>query len=224
MNLLLSPLEQFEIKVLVPLRVSFVDLSLTNSGLYSLLALFFVFLFFYVSVSDKQYLVPTRLQYLAEQLYLFILGMLKQQAGYKAIVYLPMLFSTFMFILAINLLGLTPFGFTVSSHIVVTFTFALSFNLGIFFLGLQLHSWRFFKFFVPSGVPVVLLPLIVVIEVVSYLIRTFSLSLRLFANMDGWAHTFANIVFLCCCLFFCWWLHFHIWVDSSSFSSCGYGT
>jgi len=86
-----------------------------------------------------------------------------------------------------------PFGFTVTSHIIVTFFLALSFNLGFLFLGLVMHKFRFFLLFVPKGVPLLLAPLIIIIEIVSYLIRTFSLSLRLFANMMA-GHTLLKIL------------------------------
>lgn len=119
--------------------------------------------------------------------------MLNQQAGAKALRFFPLFATTFFIILGANLIGLTPFGFTVTGHIIITFTLALAFNLGFVFLGLQLHKLHFLKLFVPSGVPQVLLPLIVVIEIVSYVIRTFSLSLRLFANMMA-GHTLLQIL------------------------------
>jgi len=187
-----SPLEQFEINVLQPFRFFGFDFSLTNSAVYSLLIFMSLYFLFYLGVS-KPFLIPGRWQQVAESFYTFILDMVKQQAGPKAYRFFPLLFTTFMVILAANLLGLTPFGFTVTGHIIITFMLALSFNLGFLFLGLFLHKFKFFKFFVPSGVPKVLLPLIVVIEIVSYLIRTFSLSLRLFANMMA-GHTLLQIL------------------------------
>ena len=192
-NIFYSPLEQFEIALLYPMNLLGMDVSLTNSSLYILLAVFVCFLFFYFGLTPNPTLVPSRWQYLLEQSYIFVLDMVKQQAGFKALPYFPALLSIFLFIAISNLLGLTPFGFTSTSHIIVTFLFAFSFNLGIFFLGLQLHKLHFFSLFVPSGVPKALLPLIVVIEVISYLIRTFSLSLRLFANMMA-GHTLLQIL------------------------------
>jgi F-type H+-transporting ATPase subunit a len=215
---LLSPLEQFEILIVKPLTVFGFDITITNSSLYLFLTLFVCFLFFYLSSTPTPLVIPNRWQYLLEQTYLFVLDMVKQQAGFKALPYFPALLAVFLFIAVSNLLGLTPFGFTSTSHIIVTFLFAFSFNLGILFLGLQLHKLHFFSLFVPSGVPKVLLPLIVVIEVISYLIRTFSLSLRLFANMDGWSHVAANTFFFCCC-FLVDGKHLCN-VFSSSFNSC----
>ena len=177
-----SPLEQFEILVLTPLRLFGLDFSLTNSGLYSFLIFSVLFLFFYVSIS-KSFLVPGRWQVVAEGFYTFLEDMVQGQAGKKAFAFFPLFATAFFVILAANLLGLTPFGFTVTGHIIITFSLALAFNIGFIILGLAIHKLHFFKLFVPSGVPTALMPLIVVIEVVSYLIRTFSLSLRLFANM-----------------------------------------
>jgi len=187
-----SPLEQFEILVLQPLKIGGFDFSLTNSGLYSVLILLAIFLLSYLAIS-KAYLIPGRWQLVAEGFYTFVADMVKQQAGSKAYAFFPLFITTFFAILGSNLLGLTPFGFTVTGHIIITFTLALAFNLGFVFLGLALHKLHFFKLFVPSGVPTVLLPLIVIIEVVSYLIRTFSLSLRLFANMMA-GHTLLQIL------------------------------
>lgn len=187
-----SPLEQFEIIVLKPFFLGTLDLSFTNAALYSCLVFFSLCLLFYLAIS-RPYLVPSRWQVLAESFYMFILEMVDQQAGKKAYKYFPLFATTFFFILGSNLIGLTPFAFTLTSHIIITFTLALAFNIGFTFVGLYFHKMHFFSFFVPKGVPVVLLPLIVVIEVVSYVIRTFSLSLRLFANMMA-GHTLLQIL------------------------------
>jgi len=190
--MLYSPLEQFEIIVLKPLFLGQNDISFTNSALYSLLVFCSLLLVFYLAFS-KPFFLPARWQVVIESLYLFVLEMVQQQAGYKAYRYFPLFATTFFFILGANLLGLTPFAFTITSHIIITFTLALAFNIGFAFVGLVFHKLHFFSFFVPKGVPVWLLPLIVVIEVVSYLIRTFSLSLRLFANMMA-GHTLLQIL------------------------------
>jgi len=187
-----SPLEQFEIIVLKPFLLSGFDLSFTNAALYSTLVFLTLNLLFYLAIS-RPYLVPSRWQVLLEMFYTFILEMVEQQAGKKAYRYFPLFATTFFFILGANLLGLTPFAFTLTSHIIITFTLALGFNIGFAFVGLYFHKLHFFSYFVPKGVPVLLLPLIVVIEIVSYLIRTFSLSLRLFANMMA-GHTLLQIL------------------------------
>lgn len=217
-----SPLEQFEIQAVLPMSIFGFDLSLTNSSLYIISVIFVCLGFFFLSLTPSQMLVPTRWQYVIEQAYTFVLDILKQQAGYRSLSYFPALLSIFLFIAVSNLIGLTPFGFTSTSHIIVTFTFALAFNLGIFILGLYLHSFKFFSLFVPSGVPKALLPLIVVIEVISYLIRTFSLSLRLFANMDGRTHTSTNFIFFCCCFLVVGRYFYSFCCFSSCFGSCRY--
>lgn len=187
-----SPLEQFEIIVLKPYFLKGFDVSFTNAALYSAFVFFTLLLLFYLAIS-RPYLVPSRWQVVVEFFYSFILEMVDQQAGKKAYRYFPLFATTFFFILGANLLGLTPFAFTLTSHIIITFTLALAFNIGFAFVGLYFHKLHFFSYFVPKGVPVLLLPLIVIIEIVSYLIRTFSLSLRLFANMMA-GHTLLQIL------------------------------
>lgn len=116
-------------------------------------------------------------------MYLFILDILIQQTHGEGIKYFPFFFNIFLLILCCNFFGLLPFSFTITAHLSITFFFALSFNLGFFFIGLFKNKFKFFLLFVPQGAPKALLPLIIIIEIVSYLIRTFSLSIRLFANM-----------------------------------------
>jgi ATP synthase subunit 6 len=187
-----TPLEQFEISVLQPLGILSWDFSFTNSSLYLLMTAA-TLLAVYVFGVYKATLIPTYWQSVTEMVYKFILDMIKQQVGNKGLQFFPFLFLIFNFILFSNLLGLLPFGFTTTGHIIITFTLALSINLGLIFIGFMHHGIRFLKLFVPSDAPVFLLPLIVVIEVVSYCLRTFSLSIRLFANMMA-GHTLLHIL------------------------------
>jgi F-type H+-transporting ATPase subunit a len=188
-----SPLEQFEVNVLVPFSfLGLFDISFTNLVFYLLLSTF-AYLFFMYSSYYRATLVPTRWQALWEFFYYFVLGMVKQQAGRQGKFLFPIFFFTFFFIFFSNLFGLFPLGFTPTGHIVITFTLALAFNVAFLIIGFSKNGLKFLKLFVPSGSPVWLLPLIVVIEVVSYLIRTFSLSLRLFANMMA-GHTLLHIL------------------------------
>lgn len=140
----------------------------------------FMFLF-------KLTLIPTKIQSFFEFLIGVMFDMFRGQLGSKLLVdgvfFFPFFFTVFFFVLTYNLLGLLPFGFTITAHIIITFFFALLFNLSFFFVGLYMHSINFFLLFVPRDAPFALIPLIVVIEILSYLIRSFSLSLRLFANM-----------------------------------------
>jgi F-type H+-transporting ATPase subunit a len=130
---------------------------------------------------------------LVELCYNFILAIIRQQASNKAIIYFPILFLTFFFILLSNIMGLIPFGFTTTSNIIITFFLAFSFNLSFLILGFQKHGIKFLKVFVPKGAPLILMPLIIAIEILSYLLRTLSLSVRLFANMMA-GHVLLHIV------------------------------
>jgi len=187
-----SPLEQFEVYAIRPF-VLLKDFSITNVTLYLFLSYFLVVILFRLCLSHPT-VKPGAFQSMLESVYEFLFDMLKQTGNFpKAIPFFPLFVITFFLILSLNLVGLFPFGFTVTSHIIVTFFLAFSFNLGFAFLGFQKHGLRFLTLFVPKGVPFVLLPLLIVIEVVSYLIRTFSLSLRLFANMMA-GHTLLQIL------------------------------
>lgn len=188
-----SPLEQFELKLYFSLGHGLSDF--TSISLYLLIVLFVGFSFFLLSVFNlklkKVYLNNWFL--LLDFFYNFITGMVRQQSGKEGFSYFPLVFSIFFFIMICNLVGLLPFAVTVTAQIVNTFLLALSFNLCFIILGFYKHGFKFLNLFVPSDAPMVLVPLIVCIEVVSYLIRTFSLSLRLFANMMA-GHTLLHIL------------------------------
>jgi len=188
-----TPLEQFEINPIQPLNIfGIFDATYTNSSHTILITTLVAFLFLSFGIY-KIKLIPSYWQSVVEMLYLFIVDIVKQQAGVKAIKYFPIIFTTFMFILFSNLVGLVPENFTSTSHIIITFTLSLSFNLGFLMLGFITHGLSYLWFFVPSGAPKALLPLIVVIEVVSYCLRPFSLAIRLFANMMA-GHTLLYIL------------------------------
>lgn len=194
-----SPLEQFEIRLFIPLKFfSFIDFSFTIASLY-LLIVASVIIFFLFFSTIHQRLIPNRWQISMEMGYEFIFSIIQQQVGQVGqvgMIFFPFIFLAFIFILFSNLLGLLPFAFTVTSHIAITWTLALSFNLGWLFLGLSMHGFTFFKLFMPSGLSNLFPPLlvaIVLIEFVSYMIRTFSLSVRLFANMMA-GHTLLYIL------------------------------
>ena len=178
-----SPLEQFQIKPLIQLpKIAGVDISYTNSSLWMTIAVIVVFSF--VSLGMRRAaLVPGRWQSMAELSYEFIANMLKEQVGTAGLKYFPLVFTLFMFILAGNLLGMVPYSFTFTSHIIVTFGLAFVVFIGVTVVGFIKHGVHFLSFFVPKGVPAVMLILLVPIEILSYLIRPVSLSIRLFANM-----------------------------------------
>ncbi len=145
-----------------------------------------------VTATQGATLVPGRLQSLAEMLYDFIADMVDENVGEEGKRYFPFLFTLFMFILFGNLLGLIPYSFTFTSHIIVTFAMAALVFIGVTFIGIARHGFHFLSLFVPHGVPKVLLLLLVPIEVLSYCIRPFTLSIRLFANMMA-GHTMLAI-------------------------------
>ena len=186
-----SPLAQFEIKRLVPMEIGGIDISFTNSALFMVIAVLGITLLMTVSMRGRA-MVPGRLQSIAELSYEFIANMLKENVGSAGRQYFPFIFSLFMFILFANLLGMIPFTFTVTSHIIVTFALALVVFIGVTVIGFARHGLHFLSFFVPPGVPKPLLVLLVPIEVLSYFIRPVSLSVRLFANMMA-GHTMLKV-------------------------------
>jgi F-type H+-transporting ATPase subunit a len=175
-------MHQFLIERLVPLRVGNYDLSYTNSALFMTIAVVAITGLLVLSTSGSR-LVPTRWQSVAELLYEFIATMVRDNVGTEGMRYFPFIFSLFMFVLFGNLLGMIPYGFTFTSHIIVTFAMAFFIFVGVTLIGLARHGLHFFTFFAPKGVPLPLLVLLVPIEIISYMIRPLTLSVRLFANM-----------------------------------------
>jgi F-type H+-transporting ATPase subunit a len=176
----IDPINQFEINTLVPLGNT--GLGLTNSSVFMILALGVISLLMMWGMRDRQ-LVPGRLQSLAEISYEFVASTVQSTAGREGMQFFPLVFSLFMFVLVLNLLGLLPGGFTVTSHIIITFALALVVISTVIIVGFVKHGLGFLKLFAPSGIPIYVLPIITVIEVVSFLARPVSLSMRLFANM-----------------------------------------
>lgn len=180
-----SPLEQFAIQRYYPMHFLGLDISFTNSAFFMVLTVA-VITGLLISASFGGRIVPHRLQSLAEIFYEFIAGMVRENVGSAGKEYFPFIFSLFMFILIGNVLGMLPlmeYGFTFTSHIIVTFAMALVVFVGVTVIGVRLHGKKFLDLFVPHGVPKVMLYLLVPIEVISYIIRPITLSVRLFANM-----------------------------------------
>lgn len=192
--LILSPLEQFRIIDIIKFGIGKYDLSLTNSSLNLLAILFIISLVIsnFNSVG-KLYLIPSNWQLVLESLYKFILSIVTDQIGNEGKKYLALLTSIFLFILFCNFLGMIPYNLTVTSHPIITLGFALSLFTGVTTVGFLTHGLHFFYLFVPSGVPLGLLPLIIGIEILSYLSRPLSLGIRLAANMFA-GHTLLNII------------------------------
>jgi F-type H+-transporting ATPase subunit a len=177
-----GPFDQFVIERLLPLHIGNVDASFTNASLWMAIAVLLATLLMTLSV-NKSALVPSRWQSVAEVSYEFVANMLRDNVGDAGKKYFPFVFALFMFILFCNLLGLVPYSFTPTSQIIVTFAMAAVVFIGVTIIGFARHGFHFLSFFVPQGVPVFLLPLLVPIELFSYLFRPISLSVRLFANM-----------------------------------------
>ena len=177
-----DPTSQFLVKTIVPIEVGGLDLSFTNSSLFMVVTVACASAFLYFSTSSRG-LIPTRAQSVAEMSYEFIASMLREGAGSHGMKFFPLVFSLFMFVLTANLLGMFPYFFTVTSQIIVTFALAMLVILTVLIYGFYKHGIHFLSIFAQSGVPGALLPLVSAIEVVSFLSRPISLSVRLFANM-----------------------------------------
>ena len=177
-----DPIHQFQIHKIVPIEVGGLDFSFTNSSLFMGLTVAGAAAFLLVS-TQRRAVVPGRWQSAAEMTYEFVAQTLRESAGNDGMRFFPFVFSLFMFILVANLWGMFPYFFTVTSHIIVTAALAGAVILTVIVFGLWRHKLHFFKLFVPSGVPKVLLPFIASIEVLSFISRPISLSIRLFANM-----------------------------------------
>ena len=186
-----GPLAQFEIKTLIPLKMGEIDVSFTNSALFMSLTLVLVTLFLVLGMRQRA-LVPGRWQSMAEMSYEFVANLLRDTVGSEGRKYFPLVFTLFMFILFGNMLGMIPYSFTFTSHVIVTFAMALAVFIGVTVLGFVKHGFHFFSFFVPPGVSVVLWPLMIPIEIISYLSRPISLSVRLFANLTA-GHTMLKV-------------------------------
>ncbi len=197
------PLHQFEIHRLVPICLGGkwdeaseacfggIDISFTNASLFMVVAVSIISIFL-IAAMGKRSLIPNRLQSIAEMAYEFVANMLRENVGSTGMRYFPFIFTLFMFILALNMIGMVPYTFTVTSHVIVTFSLAIVIFLGVTTIGFARHGLGYLRIFVPPGVPLWLLPLLVVIEIISYFIRPFTLAVRLFANMLA-GHTMLKV-------------------------------
>ncbi len=181
-ELVIDPMSQFEIKRLVNMDLGIIDLSFTNSALFTFIAVALTVVLLWVAVSGHS-LVPSRAQSMAEVFYEFTRNMVRDTAGNEALKYFPYIFTLFVFILACNLLGMVPYSFTVTSHFAVTVFLALSVFITVTVIGFMKHGAKFFLFFWPMSAPPVMRPFLCIIEVISYLARPISHSIRLGANM-----------------------------------------
>jgi F-type H+-transporting ATPase subunit a len=177
-----DPIHQFEIHRILPIKLFGWDVSFTNSSLFMLVTVVLITAFFMLSMRSRA-LVPSRLQSMAEIGYEFVGNMLRESTGQAGMKYFPLVFTLFMFIFVCNMLGMIPGFFTVTSHIAVTAALAALVFLTVVVVGFAKNGIHFLKLFVPSGVPILIMPLVILIEIISFLSRPISHSVRLFANM-----------------------------------------
>jgi len=177
-----NPIEQFKIQPLVPLEIGGVNISFTNSALMMVAALCLITAFLTLSVRGRA-LVPGRWQSMAEVFYEFVANMVRDNVGQEGRKYFPFIFALFMFVLFGNLLGMIPYGFAFTSHIIVTFALAAVVFVGVTIIGFSRHGLHYLRMFFPHGAPLATAVILVPIELISYLSRPFSLGVRLFANM-----------------------------------------
>jgi F-type H+-transporting ATPase subunit a len=178
----LRPLEQFTIERIIPIHIGGLDVSYTNAALMMTIAVVVVTALMVIATRSAA-LVPGRWQSIAEMLYEFVADMVDSNIGQGGRRFFPFIFTLFTFILFANLLGMIPFSYTTTSQIIVTFALAAVVFILVTAIGFIRHGFRFLSLFVPNGVPKFLLLLLVPIELLSYFIRPFTLSIRLFANM-----------------------------------------
>ncbi|MAM35383.1 MAG: F0F1 ATP synthase subunit A [Micavibrio sp.] len=177
-----NPLKQFEIQPIVPLHIGNIDVSYTNSSLWMTIGVVVSIVMLTIAVRPHA-LIPGRLQMASEMLYDFIASMIRENMGPKGRKFFPLIFTLFVVVMMGNSLGLLPFSFTYTSHIIVTVALALMIFAMVIVLGLIKHGLHFFTLFVPPSTPMWLLPLIFTLELVSFFVRPVTLSVRLFANM-----------------------------------------
>jgi F-type H+-transporting ATPase subunit a len=179
----MDPIHQFEIKSLFPIaHIGNTEIAFTNSALFMLIALALIS-FLMLGTTRSRALVPGRLQSLAEMSYEFVASNVRSTAGTEGLRFFPFVFTIFMFILVVNVVGIIPYAFTVTSHIIITVALALLVFFTVIIYGFWKNGLGFLKLFVPSGIPLYILPLVTFIEVMSFLSRPVSHSVRLFANM-----------------------------------------
>lgn len=188
-----NPLAQFEVHSLFNIKLGKLDISFTNASLYMLIVTTCIIGFMFIATRKKS-LIPNRLQLMAELVYNFVIDMVKTSVGNEGNKFFPLVFSLFIFILICNVVGLTPYSFTVTSHVIVTFVLSMIAFLTITIFAISRNGLGgFFHMFLPSGVPMFMAPMIFVIEFFSYLIRPITLSVRLFANIVA-GHVLLKVV------------------------------
>jgi F-type H+-transporting ATPase subunit a len=188
-----SPLEQFEVTSLLSFNAplfGYISLTITNLALYSGI-IFSLIVGLHILGNNDTKLLPSKWSILFESFFASVNTMVREQIGKE--IYLPFIYSLFFFILVANLVGNVPYSFTITTSVIVSIGLSFTILIGVTILGLSIHKLHFFSFFIPSGTPLALVPLLVLIELISYLARAFSLGIRLFANVVA-GHTLLKIL------------------------------
>ena len=160
-----NPMQQFTVNKIGPeIKIAGIDLSFTNASLFMVISASLILLLLFVGSKEKK-IIPNKMQLITEMCYTFVAKMISDTAGAKAKPYFPFIFSLFMFVLFCNMVGMLPYSFTVTSHIIVTLIMALFIFIAVTVIGFIKHGFKYLSIFVPSGVPAVLLPLITIIEI-----------------------------------------------------------
>ena len=186
----MSPLSQFDVISIIPLWIGNNEISLTNLSLTVGFVVLIGIVIFYWLYSNQ--VIPRSWQVILESIFMFVYRVVYQQIGKEGLIYFPFVLSLFTFILMLNLFSMLPYSFAATSHFVWTLYFSLSICLGIFFVGILKHKIHFFKIFV-LDVPLMLAPVMIILEILSYIIRSFSLAIRLSANLLA-GHTLVHII------------------------------
>ena len=186
-----SPLDQFTIQRIFEMKIGNIDISLTNSSIM-MIAVLVILNVFLIYATKRKSVVPGRLQSIAEMSYEMIYNTTQSNLGNNGKRLFPLVYSLFMFILLCNMLGLIPYSFTVTSHIIVTFALAFGVFLLATIMGFVINGHKYLRLFLPKGVPVFLIPILIPIEIVSYISRPISLAVRLAANMMA-GHTIIKV-------------------------------
>lgn len=189
-----SPFEQFELVSIVKLGIGRLDISLTNSSLIELVVIMLTLMLIRIVLINKGRIVPTRWQSVIEMMYKLVLGMLKESVGKNGEKYVGVVLTLFMFILTMNIIGMVPYSYTVTSQLIVTLTLAVGVWVGKLIVGLNKHGIKLLGMFIPEGLPFALVPFFVIIEIIGFIIPMISLSVRLFANMMS-GHVLLKVLF-----------------------------
>lgn len=193
MLILSNPLEQFEISLLLPFNILITNISISNLTVYFIINTFLISFFNSLFINNLKIFSSSLWQSIFEKIYITLLTIFYETLENNSKKYFPILTSLFMYVLISNLTGLLPYSFTTTSHLIVTFTISMSFFIGITLILIITNGINTLSLFLPTGVPLIITPLLIFIEVISYFIKVFTLAIRLFTNMTS-GHTLLKVI------------------------------